>query len=142
MLRSLEIRPPDPNESRILCDFVFGENNPQAHRITASPYDWQTSRIGLIDGKIISHVAIYDVQMRIGSSYVRCGGVNLVETVKEHQNKGVMRSLFESSLDAMRENGYDTSVIVNGIRNFYTKCNCRKEANPVDLGHGFFGFGK
>jgi predicted N-acetyltransferase YhbS len=120
---NLEIRSPDRSESKALCVFEFGEQKAESwgHRITASHYDWQTSRIGLLDGEIVSHVAIYDVNMRIGSAIVRSGGVNLVYTVKAHRGKGIMRAVFESSLDAMRANGYDTSVIVNGIRDFYTK---------------------
>ena len=122
MLPGLEIRAPLESESDALCRFEFGDRaNDWGHRITESHYDWSTSRVALLDGNIISHVAIYDARMRIGACTARSGGVNLVYTVKEHRGKGVMRAVMESCLSAMWDNGYDTSVIVNGIRDFYTK---------------------
>ena len=47
----------------------------RAGRIAHSHYDWQTSRIGTMDGDVVTHAGIYDLSMRIGSATVRTGGI-------------------------------------------------------------------
>ena len=75
---NLEVRASDPTESGAVCHFEFGERC--GLRITASHCDWNTSRIGLLDEQIVSHVAIYDTEIRIGLGLVRNVGVDLVRT--------------------------------------------------------------
>ena len=78
---------PDPNtHADALYKFAFGDYRPS--RIRDSHYDWAASRIGLIDGEVATHVAIYDVGMRIGSAVVKTAGVNLVATREDPRGVG------------------------------------------------------
>lgn len=85
-----------------------------------SHYDWETSRIGLVDGRIVAHFGIWDYQMRIGTARVRTGGIGAVATHGDYRRRGLMRRLIPAALDAMRAAGYDMSVLF-GIHDFYHK---------------------
>ena len=44
--------------------------------INHSHYDWETSRIGILGGRIVTHVGVWDYDMRIGGARVRVAGVD------------------------------------------------------------------
>ena len=46
-----------------------------------SHYDWENSRVGLINNKIISHFGIWDYQMRLGKAQLRSAGMQQREVV-------------------------------------------------------------
>lgn len=74
----------------------------------------------MVDDEVASSFSIIDYQMRIGSSEIRMGGIGGVETKEKHRMKSYMRKLMEDSVEYMKSEGYDVSVLF-GISNFYTK---------------------
>ncbi|RLD08135.1 MAG: hypothetical protein DRI44_10205 [Chlamydiae bacterium] len=85
-----------------------------------SHYDWENSRVGLVDGKIVSHFGIWDYQMRIGKAQLKTAGIGAVLTHYEHRKHGYLKGTATSSLAAAKEAGYDFSILF-GIPDFYHK---------------------
>ena len=81
----------------------------RAGRIAHSHYDWQTSRIGTLDGDVVTHAGIYDLSMRIGSATVRTGGFNLPTVHPDYWDEGIYAETIQAALDAMYAHGYDMS---------------------------------
>ena len=81
----------------------------RAGRIAHSHYDWQTSRIGTMDGDVVTHAGIYDLSMRIGSAPVRTGGINLPTVHPDYRDEGIYAATIQAALDAMYAHGYDMS---------------------------------
>jgi len=66
----------------------------------------------------VSHLWVIDHEMRIGSSIVRMGGIAGVWTEERHRLKGYASKVLNYSLEFMKEEGYDVSLLF-GIPNFY-----------------------
>ncbi len=90
-------------------------------RINRSHYSWTASRVGLMDGNVITHFGVYDIKMRVGAAYVRTAGVNLVVTHPDYRNRGAMPRTTRASIEAMREEGYGLSIVGYSIPNYYTR---------------------
>lgn len=90
-------------------------------RINHSHYDWQTSRIALAGDRVVAHFGVYGITMRIGTARVAAAGVNLVVTDPDYRKRGLMPDTIRASIGAMRENGYDLSIVCNAIANYYTR---------------------
>jgi GNAT superfamily N-acetyltransferase len=88
--------------------------------LDGSHYDWRASRIGMLDGRIVSHFGVWDYPMRIGAARVRCGGIGVVATHFDYRKRGVMARTAQASIRAMRQLGYDVSILF-GIGNFYRR---------------------
>ena len=81
----------------------------------------QRHRVSLVkDKEEVSGLSIVDLKMRIGGAMVRMGGIGGVHTDPKHRMKGYGRRVMEYSIQYMRDQGYDISVLF-GIRGFYTK---------------------
>jgi len=74
----------------------------------------------IVDGESVSRLSIVDHDMRIGSATVKMGGIGGVHTDKEHRMKGYSRRVMTDSVEYMRDEGYDMSMLF-GIRDFYPK---------------------
>ena len=85
-----------------------------------SPYDWEASRIGVVDGEIATHFGVWDYRMRIGGSLVRLAAIGAVATHEPHRKKGLMDRTARDCVDAMSEAGYDMSLLF-GIPGFYQR---------------------
>lgn len=133
-IQTLQILAPDPKLHRealidLWCKiFGFGDT---AHYFTGraiceagyldgSHYDWDASRIGVIDGQIVAHYGIWGYDMRVGSAAVRCGGIGAVCTHPEFRKRGYLLRVANASIDAMRDDGYDVSLLF-GIDDFYDR---------------------
>jgi len=86
--------------------------------VNHSHYDWHASRIGILDGRIVTHYGVWGYDMRIGSAVVRVGGIGGVATHADFRKRGFMARTIRASLDAMRENAYDMTILF-GINDFY-----------------------
>jgi len=86
--------------------------------ILQSHYDWQTSRIGLIGGRIVTHYGVWGYSMRIGTARVRVGGIGAVATHADFRKSGLMAKTAQETIQAMSQAGYDMSVLF-GIADFY-----------------------
>ena len=128
---TLELLAPDPKVHREemldLIAKVFSDSGYFSFRrhcregyIENSFYDWSASRIGLVDGRIVTHYGVWDYQMRIGSARVRVGGIGVVATHGDYRGKGLMAKTTQACIDAMTQQGYDMTILF-GIDNFYHK---------------------
>ena len=86
--------------------------------IGGSHYDWNSSRIGILNGRIVTHWGVWDFRMRIGVARVRVGGIGVVATDARHRKRGLMNRTADNALGAMRSAGYDMSLLF-GIDEFY-----------------------
>lgn len=86
--------------------------------ILGSRYDWDASRIGLMDGRIVTHCGVWDYRMRAGGARLRVGGIGAVATDPEYRNRGLMGRTMDATHNAMRARGYDLAMLF-GIRDFY-----------------------
>lgn len=90
------------------------------NRIYHGNYDWETSRIGILDKKIVTHWGVWGHGMRIGSGIVRIGGIGVVATDFDFRKRGLMAKTANASIEAMRQAGYDMTILF-GIDDFYHK---------------------
>ena len=88
--------------------------------VNHSHYDWRTSRIGLVDGRIVAHYGVWGYDMRIGAARLRTAGVGAVATHPDFRGRGLSSELIADCLDAMRSAGYAMTRL-SGIPNFYHK---------------------
>ena len=128
----LQVVTPDPKvhlpEMYDMCAKVFSQgmgyfNCYQWCRdayIANSHYDWNTATIGILDGRIVTHLGIWGYQMRIASALVRVAGIGLVATHADYRRGGLMARTIRRSMELMRENGYDMSLL-SGIAGYYDR---------------------
>ena len=125
----LTIVPPDRRKhAEALCDLVakvFSGNGYYTFRnicrkgyILNSHYDWQASRIGLVGERPVTHFGVWGMTMRIGTARVRVGGIGAVATDADFRKRGLMARTARAAVAAMRECGYDLSLLF-GISDFY-----------------------
>jgi Acetyltransferase (GNAT) domain len=76
-----------------------------------SHYDYEVSRIALLEDKVISHWGVWGYQMRVGSTALKTGGIGAVATAEQYRKRGLMMQAGHASIKAMREAGYDLSVL-------------------------------
>jgi GNAT superfamily N-acetyltransferase len=87
-------------------------------RLARSSYDWETSRAGLLNGRMVAHFGVYNFLMRLGRARLRVAGVGLVATDPGYRRRGLMMRTARAALEAVREAGYDLSFL-SGIPGFY-----------------------
>lgn len=63
------------------------------------------------DGKIISHVGTYPMEIVAGPARIFCGGIGGVATIPEGRGEGHMSRLLKASIERMREQGMTLSVL-------------------------------
>ena len=83
-------------------------------------YDWKASRIGLLDGRIVTHWGVWGYRIRIGRAVVRCAGIGDVATDGNFRCHGLMGATGRAAMKAMRARGYDLSILF-GRPNFYDR---------------------
>lgn len=125
---ALQVVAPDPKDREELLDLIakvfswggYFEFRRRCRRgyVIGSHYDWNVSRVGVVDGRMVSHWGVWDYAMRIGRSRVRTGGIGAVACHADHRRRGVMSRTVGGSIEAMRRAGYDMTVLF-GIRDFY-----------------------
>lgn len=129
MKRTLEITAPDKKRHKDAIYDLFGKafggywsmvDYCRRSYFEHSHYDWRTSRIGLIGGKLVTHFGVWDLAMRIGRSNVRCAGVGAVMTDGGHRMQGYMAETAHACLEAMGQAGYDMSLLF-GRNDLYHK---------------------
>ena len=86
--------------------------------IGESTYDWSASRVGVVDGRIVTHFGVWDFGMRIGGEVVRVAGIGAVATLQTHRKQGLMAQTAGSAVNGLHDAGYDLSLLF-GIPDFY-----------------------
>ncbi|MFX0098326.1 MAG: GNAT family N-acetyltransferase [Candidatus Hodarchaeota archaeon] len=81
-------------------------------------YDY--SRVGLLGGKIISQVGIWRFDMQITDGVIISGGgIRDVSTYPEHRKKGYGHQVLSDSVDFMKNEKIDISILYAGPIKFY-----------------------
>ncbi len=88
--------------------------------IAGSTYDWDASRIGILDGKIVTHCGIWEYRLRIGEAVVRFAGVGGIATDGDYLKRGLMSRTIPACLADLPAAGYPASFLF-GIENYYHK---------------------
>jgi predicted N-acetyltransferase YhbS len=127
--RTIEIVPPDPRKHRQALYDLFGKAFGRYTDLVAIArggyfdagyHDWRTSRACFVNGVMVSHIGVWDYRMRIGSAAVRCAGIGAVMTHGDYRRRGYAGRTMLAALDAMRQAGYDVSVLF-GRKDLYHK---------------------
>jgi len=84
----------------------------------AGPYDGSASTIGLLNGEVVTHWGVWGFDMRVGRARLRVAGIGAVSTHGEMRKRGLMARTIAAAVPAMRDAGYDLSVLF-GIPDFY-----------------------
>ncbi|MBT3338855.1 MAG: GNAT family N-acetyltransferase [Anaerolineae bacterium] len=74
-------------------------------------YDWDTSRLAFDGDDLIHHWGVWGFPMRLGAAQVKVAGVGAVVTRKAYRKQGLMQKAALASFEAMRESGYDLSIL-------------------------------
>lgn len=123
----MEVRPPDPGHhgpaitdlfARTFGDYWDWVDYSANGYFSGAPYDWDASRIVIIDDVVAAHFGVWDFTMRIGRSAVRVAGIGAVATERAHRTRGLMTQTARSAVDGFRGSGYDMSLLF-GIRKYY-----------------------
>jgi predicted N-acetyltransferase YhbS len=83
-------------------------------------YSFPATRIGIMDGKVVTHWGVFDYQMRVGAARLRTGGIGSVITHPDYRKRGLMDKTAWDCLEGLRRDGFDFSMLY-GIQNFYEK---------------------
>ncbi|NQU42952.1 GNAT family N-acetyltransferase [bacterium] len=87
---------------------------------TSGWFNPAVSRVGLLDGRIVSFVGICDYLMRVGKARLRTAGVGMVCTHGDYRKRGLVSRTMDAVLAACAADGFDVSVLF-GIPNFYSR---------------------
>jgi len=74
-------------------------------------YDWDTSRLIWDGDQLIHHWGVWGYSMRLENIHLKVAGVGAVFTSESYRNQGLMEVAARDSLEAMRVNGYDLSIL-------------------------------
>jgi predicted N-acetyltransferase YhbS len=73
------------------------------------------------DGRIVSHVRIFQRPVRVGSATVTHGGIGGVATDPEYRKRGLASECMKAAFRYMHERGYGLSILFTGLHDFYRK---------------------
>lgn len=63
------------------------------------------------DGKITSHIGIFPMEIIVGKSRIKSGGIGAVGTHPDYRQKGYMGKMLESAIKKMKDEGYVLSPL-------------------------------
>lgn len=107
---------PDYFRVRAICEAGY---------LDGSHYDWDASRLGVIDRQIVAHFGVWGYDMRVGSATVRCGGIGAVCTHPGFRKRGILMRVAQAVMLGMHRCGYDVSLLY-GINDFYDRLGYRR----------------
>ena len=64
-----------------------------------------------VNGKIVSHVGIFPLEMIVGKARIKMGGIGGVATLQEYRGRGYMTKLMNYAISKMKEMGFSISVL-------------------------------
>ena len=74
-------------------------------------YDWATTRLIWEGERLVHHWGVWGHPVRVGPVTLQAAGIGAVVTVEDRRKQGLMHQAARASFDAMRENGYDVSIL-------------------------------
>ena len=83
-----------------------------------SSYHLEQSRVGLVEGKIVSHLRISDRVASVDDTTVKLAGVGMVATQADYRQRGYASALVIDATSYMEKHDYDLSLLLT-IQPFY-----------------------
>jgi predicted N-acetyltransferase YhbS len=77
------------------------------------------SRVCVVNGKVVSHIRIYERDYRIGTTPVPGAGIGDVCTHPKHRMKGYGAGCLRDAIGYFKERGQHMSMILSGVFGFY-----------------------
>ena len=109
------------NEVLDLLARSYGEDDDYFRRqhMGDPSYSHDQGSVLLEDGKIVSHVQVYDKVMRYGAGRIPFGGIADVATDPEHRRKGHAAKLLENAVEHMKQHDLPLSLLFTGTQSLY-----------------------
>jgi len=89
-------------------------------RVTDSARSHKVELLDELGGSPVSWLVINDLEVKVGKTYLKMGGIGGVGTLEEYRMKGYSRKVMEFSIEYMVRNGYDVSMLF-GIPDYYIR---------------------
>lgn len=109
-------RPNDYDELMILLETAYRHSRGYFPR--RYPHVWRRETVDYdnrlvvkVDGRIVSHVGIFPLKMKVGRAEIMMGGIGGVATLQEFRGRGFMTKLMNYAIDKMRKEGYPISIL-------------------------------
>jgi predicted N-acetyltransferase YhbS len=83
-------------------------------------YDAAVSRVGEIDGRMVTHFGLWREELRTGAGTLRVAGVGAVATDAHYRRQGNMAATARAAMEAVAAADYDAALLF-GIDRFYEK---------------------
>ncbi|MHA1684596.1 MAG: GNAT family N-acetyltransferase [Promethearchaeota archaeon] len=81
---------------------------------------WEYSRVGVLDGVLVSHIAIWKFAVSFaGGTVLSAGGIRDVCTDPNHRKKGYGHKVLQDAVTFMKKEHLDISLLYAGPRKFY-----------------------
>ena len=95
-------------------------------------YDADASRIGVIDGQVVTHWGVWRQRMRVGRVAWLVAGVGAVATHADFRGRGLLARTAHAAIDAwIAEGRYDATMLF-GIPGFYHRFGYVKSFTQID----------
>ena len=98
--------------------FIRQTEDDSTHRL-------QHTRVAEVDGRIVSHVRIFERRMRVRSVTLPVGGIGSVATYPEYEGHGLATALLRDAIERMERAGYALSFLFTGLIAFYERLGWR-----------------
>ena len=83
-------------------------------------YQWEHSRLAIVDGQIAAHISFTDRVLRYGQVEIPYAGISGVYTHPDYRNQGLAAALMRDVLDLIEQRGYPLTLL-DGISRFYDR---------------------
>jgi predicted acetyltransferase len=83
-------------------------------------YTPETQRVGVLDGRVIAHVAVDSYTLRYGGARLRVAGISMVYTDAAYRGKGYAAAVLRDALTVAVEQQTHLAML-HGIRGYYTR---------------------
>lgn len=97
------------------------DNRFRSHLYEDCTYQLHQSRVGKVDGKVVSYARVSNRPIRIGREVVAMGGIGAVSTHPDYRGRGYNTLILQDAIRYMEERDYDLSMLFTGISGHYGK---------------------
>ncbi|MGB6896044.1 MAG: GNAT family N-acetyltransferase [Dehalococcoidia bacterium] len=96
-----------------------------------STYRLRHTRVAEVDGRIVSHVRIFERRMRVRGVTLPAGGIGSVATYPEYEGRGLATALLRDTIERMEGARYALSFLFTGRLSFYERLGWRVVPQPI-----------
>jgi predicted N-acetyltransferase YhbS len=98
-------------------------------------YRFGQTRIIEIDGRVVSHVRLFQRQMLVRGVALPVGGIGSVATHPDYERRGLATALLQDAIERMETAGYALSFLWTGLAPFYERLGWRVVLQPIYTAH-------